>query len=83
MSINHKIITLDNNKKYFVLEEISYEDNNYSLILNIDDETDINIVSIKEENEKIKISDINDSKLNSELSKLFKTSIEESIKMYS
>ena len=81
MSLNHQIVTLDNNKKYFVLSELIENNNTYYLIVNTDNESDIKIVLKGEKDNKIIFSDVDSSEV-SELSKKFKESLENEQKMY-
>lgn len=81
MSLNHQIVTLGNNTKYFVLSELVENGNTYYLIVNTDNESDIKIVLKEEKDVKIVFSDI-DSTTVSELSTKFKESLEKEQKMY-
>lgn len=40
MNFKDKIITLENNKKYLVLDIVEYEDRKYIFLINNEDETD-------------------------------------------
>lgn len=81
MSLNHQIVTLNNNTKYFVLSELIENMNTYYLIVNTDNESDIKIVLKEEKDNKIVFSDV-DLALISELSTKFKESLENEQKMY-
>lgn len=82
MDINRKIITLNNNEKYFVLEELNYNNNEYCLLLNIDNENDMKISQKEVIDEKTILNEISDETLKNELSKQFKESIEKTQSMY-
>lgn len=82
MDINRKIITLNNNEKYFVLEELNYNNNEYCLLLNIDNENDMKISQKEVIDEKTVLNEISDETLKNELSKQFKESIEKTQSMY-
>ena len=81
MSLNHQIVTLDNNMKYFVLSELMENSNTYYLIVNVDNETDIKIVQKKEQDNKIILDDVSET-VKEDLSKKFKESLEKEQKMY-
>jgi hypothetical protein len=83
MSINHQIVSLEDNNKYFVLHELLEGKDEYCLILNLSDENDIKIVSKKQKNNKVYLVDISDNNLLSNLSSKFKESIKKEQEMYS
>jgi hypothetical protein len=83
MSINHQIVSLEDNNKYFVLHELLEGKDEYCLILNLSDENDIKIVSKKQKNNKVYLVDISDNNLLSNLSNKFKESIKKEQEMYS
>lgn len=73
MNINHTIITLENNEKYFVLDELNYNEQEYVLIINIDNQSDIKIMQKDFDNNLI---DLNDEILVNELKTKFKEKIQ-------
>lgn len=83
MSIDHQIITLEDNKKYFVLSELLEERKTYCLILNIEDENDIKITSKEQKDNKMILVEINDDELLNNLSVKFKELLEKEQEMYS
>lgn len=83
MSINHQIVSLEDNTKYFVLQELLENKDEYCLILNLSLENDIKIVNKIKKDDKIYLVDVNDTKLLSNLSIKFKDSITKEQKMYS
>lgn len=82
MSINHKIITLENNEKYFVISEIIDNDKNYSLNLNINDENDIKIMEEIKNSEDISLVEVSDENLKKELSNRFMEDIKKVQQQY-
>ena len=83
MSIDHQIITLEDNKKYFVLKELLEDRKEYCLILNIENENDIKITSKEQRNNKMILVEINDNELLDDLSVKFKESLKKEQEMYS
>lgn len=83
MSIDHQIITLEDNKKYFVLKEILEGRKEYCLILNIENENDIKMVSKEQRNNKMVLVEVNDEELLNNLSIKFKESLKKEQEMYS
>ncbi len=83
MIINHQIITLQDNKKYFVLEELLEERERYCLIINIEDDSDVKITLRNENNGKLFLKEVDDKKLLNDLSLKFKTMLEKDQEMYS
>ena len=73
--LEYELVTLRNNKQYFVLEDLLYKYDTYDLILNVEDEDDIKIVLQEVKNGKTVLTDINDEVLLSELSPLFEERI--------
>lgn len=82
MNVNHRIVTLENNNKYFVLQELTEEEKKYCLILNIDNENDIKIMEEEKEENGLSLIDINDEELLKKLSEKFKVSIKKEQEMY-
>ncbi len=82
MNINHQIVTIDNNKKYFVLHELSNNDKRYCLMLNIEDEKDIQIMEKVSEDEEIRFFSVEDETLLKELADKFNTAIKKEQDMY-
>lgn len=83
MSIDHQIITLEDNNKYFVLKELLEDRKNYCLILNIENENDIKIVSKEQKNNKMFLVEVDDNELLDNLSIKFKESLKTEQEMYS
>lgn len=79
MNINHTIITLEDNKKYFVLDEINYNEKDYALIINVDNQSDIKIME-KTSNEDL--LEIEDETLVNELKSKFKEEVQNTQKLY-
>ena len=80
--MNKKIIKLDNNKEYFLVDELMNENINYLLLMNIDDESDIIIAKKIIENNEEYIIEI---KADAELSTLkgkFKQIVDNDKKIY-
>ena len=83
MSINHQIITLEDNEKYFVLGELLEGKKEYCLLLNIEKENDIKIASKDRKDNKILLVEVEDKDLLNSLSVKFKESLEKEQEMYS
>lgn len=79
MNIKHTIITLEDNKKYFVLDEINYNEKDYALIINVDNQSDIKIME-KTSNEDL--LEIEDETLVNELKSKFKEEVQNTQKLY-
>lgn len=79
MNINHTIITLEDNKKYFVLDEINYNEKDYALIINVDNQSDIKIME-KTSNEDL--LEVEDETLVNELKSKFKEEVQNTQKLY-
>ena len=73
--LEYELVTLRNNKQYFVLEDLLYKYDTYDLVLNVEDENDIKIVLQEVKNGKTVLTDINDKSLLKELSPLFEERI--------
>ncbi len=76
----NSIITLSNNEKYMVLNEATYEDNHYYLVMGVDANQEIisskvAIFKEEDENNEIYVSKVSDSKLIIELTKLLKSQL--------
>lgn len=83
MNINHQIITLEGNKKYFVLEELVEGREEYTLVLNIENENDIEILCKKQTNNGTILTEIKDDALLNDLAIKFKELLEKDQEMYS
>lgn len=83
MSIDHQIITLEDNGKYFVLKELLEDRKEYCLILNIENENDIKIVSKEQKNNKMILIEVNENELLNNLSIKFKELLKKEQEMYS
>ena len=79
MNIKHTIITLEDNKKYFVLDEINYNEKDYALIINVDNQSDIKIIE-KTSNEDL--FEVEDETLVNELKSKFKEEVQNTQKLY-
>lgn len=79
MNIKHTIITLEDNKKYFVLDEINYNEKDYALIINVDNQSDIKIME-KTSNEDL--FEVEDGTLVNELKSKFKEEVQNTQKLY-
>ncbi len=79
MNIKHTIITLEDNKKYFVLDEINYNEKDYALIINVDNQSDIKIME-KTSNEDL--LEVEDETLVNELKSKFKEEVQNTQKLY-
>ena len=79
MYIKHTIITLEDNKKYFVLDEINYNEKDYALIINVDNQSDIKIME-KTSNEDL--FEVEDETLVNELKSKFKEEVQNTQKLY-
>jgi len=75
--LNYGLVSLSSGKQYFVLESIMYEYDTYDLILNVEDENDIKIVSQDVKNGKTILNDVTDTYLLKTLSSLFDKKIRE------
>ena len=82
MNVNHRIVTLENNNKYFVLQEVVEEEKKYCLILNVDNENDIKIMEEEKDENGLLLIDVNDEELLKKLSEKFKVSIKKEQEMY-
>lgn len=83
MSIDHQIITLEDNEKYFVLKELLENRKEYCLILNIGNENDIKIVSKEQKDNKMILVEVNENELLNNLSVKFKELLKKEQEMYS
>ena len=79
MNIKHTIITLEDNKKYFVLDEINYNEKDYALIINVDNQSDIKIME-KTSNEDL--FEVEDETLVNELKSKFNEEVQNTQKLY-
>ena len=80
--MNKKIIKLDNNKEYFLVDELMNENINYLLLMNIDDESDIIIAKKIIENNEEYIIEIKDDTELSTLKGKFKQIVDNDKKIY-
>lgn len=72
MSSNKKILKLENNKEYFILNQIEDNDSIYYLILNVDNEYDIKICKKIVFDDEEYIADVDNDSLLSDLKTRFK-----------
>lgn len=70
-NLEYALVTLRNNKQYFVLENVLYKYDTYDLILNVEDEDDIKIVLQEIKNGKTVFTPVEDKSLLSNLSQQF------------
>lgn len=75
--LEYELVTLRNNKQYFVLASLMHEYNIYDLVLNVEDENDTKIVLQEVKNGKTIFTDVTDKELLKTLSPLFTTKIKE------
>lgn len=73
--LEYALVTLKNNKQYFVLEDILYQYDTYDLILNVEDENDVKIVLQEVKNGKTVFTPLEDNNLLKTLSPLFEERI--------
>ncbi len=73
--LEYALVTLKNNKQYFVLEDILYQYDTYDLILNVEDENDVKIVLQEVKNGKTVFTPLEDKDLLKTLSPLFEERI--------
>lgn len=77
-----KILKLENNREYFLLEELTEDNTNYMLIMNVDNELDTKIVKkIIVDGEDYMI-DIKDEPLLSDLKEKFKSLVDSDKEKY-
>lgn len=76
-NIRYNIVTLKNGNSYFVLEEVSDNYSTYNLILNVEDESDVKIVSQEMVDGKTVLREVKDLLDLSYLKSRFKSKIEE------
>ena len=69
--LEYELVTLRNNKQYFILEDLLYQYDKYDLVLNVEDENDIKIVLQEVKNGKTVLTPVEDKALLKELGKLF------------
>lgn len=73
--LEYELITLKNDKQYFVLEDTIYNYDSYALILNVEDESDIKIVLQEVKNGKTVLTPVEDKNILRELGKIFEERI--------
>ena len=73
--LEYELVTLRNNKQYFVLENIQYQYDTYDLVLNVEDENDIKIVLQEVKNGKTVLTDVKDYNLLQTLAPMFEERI--------
>ena len=61
--LEYELVTLRNNKQYFVLASLMHEYNIYDLVLNVEDENDTKIVLQEAKNGKTIFTDVTDKEL--------------------
>lgn len=71
-----KILKLENNKEYFLLEELTIDDINYMLIMNVDNESDIKIIKKIIIDDEDYMIDIKDEPLLSDLKSKFENLVD-------
>jgi len=75
--LEYELVTLRNNKQYFVLASLMHEYNIYDLVLNVEDENDTKIVLQEAKNGKTIFTDVTNKELLKTLSPLFTNKIKE------
>lgn len=76
-SLKYQIITLGNGNKYFVYDEFADIDGVFNMIINVDDESNIEIVKQEKKDSKIILNEVLDSKKRNEIINFFKNNNEE------
>lgn len=74
--MDKKILKLENNKEYFMIEELKEDNINYLLLMNVDNEFDLKIVKKFSIGEEYYIVDIEDEQLLTNLKGKFKQIVE-------
>lgn len=82
MSSNKKILKLENNKEYFVLNQIIDGDDTYLLTLNVDNEYDIKVCKKITDNGEDYVVDVDNESLLLDLKSRFKELISEEEKQF-
>lgn len=80
--MNKKIIKLENNKEYFQISELIENNEKYVLLMNIDNESDIEIAKKVSEGLEEYIIELEDTAIINDLKNKFKSLIEEDKKNY-
>lgn len=73
--LEYELVTLRNNKQYFVLETLMHEYDIYNLVLNVEDEDDIKIVLQEVKNGKTVFTPVEDKEVLKKVSPLFEENI--------
>ena len=79
--MNKKIIKLENNKEYFMISQLTENNINYLLLMNVDDESEVKIVKRISSNGEDFIMDVESDILTS-LKQKFKSLVDEDKKIY-
>ena len=74
-NFEYELVTLRNNKEFFVLETVVYEYDTYYLVLNVEDENDIEIVLQEVKNGKTVFTKVEDKNILKIVSSMFEESI--------
>lgn len=69
--LEYELVTLRNNKQYFILESLVYDFDTYDIVLNVEDENDIKIVLQEVKNGKTVLTPVEDKVLLRVLGNLF------------
>lgn len=77
--LKYEIVTLKNDKQYFILEELFYEYEIYYLALNLEDENDIRIFVQDSINGKNLLVTVDDEKVLKTISPLFEEKVRNKI----
>lgn len=77
--LKYEIVTLKNDKQYFILEELFYEYEIYYLALNLEDENDIRIFVQDSINGKNLLVTVDDEKVLKIISPLFEEKVRNKI----
>ena len=79
--MNKKILKLENNKEYFMVSELTEDNINYLLLMNVDNEADVKIVKKVSSNGEDFITDVQGDILVS-LKQKFKSLVDSDKKLY-
>ena len=79
---SNKILKLENNKEYFVLETIIENNDTYVLVVNVDNEFDTKICKKVTTNEEDYIIDVDNESLLNDLKSRFKELVSEKEKQF-
>ena len=75
--MNKKVIKLENNKEYFIINELIENNIKYILVMNVDNESDVKIVKQITDNNEEYIIDVKDEALLNDLKQKFKSLVDQ------